>query len=134
MRAYVDSSALLKRVVDEDHSSALVASLQSSAQHGDAQVSSSLAWVEVTRALRARLPDDLAALELSDIALSGILEIPIDAEVVALARRLTPRTVRSLDAIHLASALLVDADVVVGYDQRLLAAARDLGLRPSSPA
>ena len=134
MRVYVDSSALLKRVVDEANSAALIADLQTGVQRGDARVSSSLAWVEVTRALRARLSDEVAAFELSDFALSGILEIPIDAEVVALARRLTPRVLRSLDAIHLASALLVDADVVVAYNQRLLAAARDLGFSPSSPA
>ena len=68
------------------------------------------------------------------MALSGILEIPIDADVVALARRLTPRVLGSLDAIHLASALLVGAHVVVAYDQRLLAAARDLGFSSSKPA
>ena len=71
---------------------------------------------------------------MSDVALSGILELPIDGRVVALHRRLTPRVLRSLDAIHLASAALADAEVVVAYDEWLLAAAREHGFRPSSPS
>ena len=56
--------------------------------------------------------------ELVEVALSGMLEKPVTAEVIALARRLSPPMLRSLDAIHLASALLVDADALVSYDQR----------------
>jgi uncharacterized protein len=134
VRIYVDSSALLKRVVLEADSAELVASLGSHAGEGDALVSSSLAWVEVTRALRSRISDVESALALSDVALSGILELPIDGEVVALARRLTPRVLRSLDAIHLASAAFADAEVMMAYDERLLAEAREHGFRPCSPS
>ncbi|MEO8907239.1 MAG: VapC toxin family PIN domain ribonuclease, partial [Microbacteriaceae bacterium] len=55
MRVYVDSSALVKRAIDESESNALVAHLEDRVAAGDALVSSSLAWVEVTRALRTRL-------------------------------------------------------------------------------
>ena len=76
MRVYVDSSALLKRVFAESESEALKASLRSHVAQGEALVSSSLAWLEVARALRAGTSgadiDDL-----SDRALSGILERPI---------------------------------------------------------
>jgi hypothetical protein len=57
-------------------------------------------------------------------ALSGIAERPIAADVVSLARRTGPNLLRSLDAIHLATAILVDADVVITYDDRLAEAAR----------
>jgi predicted nucleic acid-binding protein len=97
-------------------------------------VSSSLAWVEVARARHARH----IALEptnpaIADDALSGVLEHPIGAEVVGLARRLKPAVLRTLDAIHLASALLLDVDVVLAYDIRLIAACRENGLTVESP-
>lgn len=55
------------------------------------------------------------------------------AEVVALARRVSPAALRSPDAIHLASALLLDASVVLTYDQHLAAACIDGGLAVVTP-
>jgi len=68
-----------------------------------------------------------------EVALSGMLEKPITAEVIALARRLSPPMLRGLDAIHLASALLVDADALVSYDQRLNDAAGATSVRVLTP-
>ena len=136
MRIYVDSSALLKRVLAEGESEALKASLRSQVEQGAALVTSSLAWVEVSQALRALVagPSSADIDHLSDLALSGILERRISSEVVALARRLQPAVLRSLDAIHLASAVLLDVDLIVAYDQRLAEAARHHGMRVSSPS
>ena len=53
--------------------------------------------------------------------------------VVSLARRIGPITLRSLDAIHLATATLIDADLVIAYDERLLLAAEELGFATASP-
>lgn len=135
MRVYVDSSALLKRVFAETESEALTSALRVHVAEGSVLVSSALAWVEVSRALRA-YPDSRGPMEvasLADTALSGVLEKPMSGEVVALARRLAPPVLRTLDAIHLASALLIDADVLVAYDQRLLEAAATNGISTSSP-
>lgn len=135
MRAYVDSSALLKRIFAEGESTALKASLSLHAQEGVALASSALAWIEVSRAVRAYANNN-SAIDVDEpvgAALSGILEKPISPEVVALARRLRAPVMRSLDAIHLASALLLDADLLIAYDQRLLAAARHHGITVSSP-
>jgi hypothetical protein len=68
-----------------------------------------------------------------ETALAGVAQIDISEPVIALARRLFPTSIRSLDAIHLASATLLDADVIVAYDQRLLTAASELGFRTLSP-
>ncbi len=57
------------------------------------------------------------------VALSGIAERPMTAEVVSLARRIDPTVLRSLDAMHLATAVLLDADVIVTNDDRLAEAA-----------
>ncbi|MGH3613322.1 MAG: hypothetical protein ACRDRK_12170 [Pseudonocardia sp.] len=54
-------------------------------------------------------------------------------EVVSLARRVSPDALRSLDAIHLASALLVDADLVSTYDGRLALACEENGLAVAKP-
>lgn len=135
MRVYVDSSALLKRVFAEAESEALISALRAHVAEGSVMVSSALAWVEVSRALRA-YPDSRGPVGLgsvADTALSGILEAPMSGEVIALARRLAPPVLRTLDAIHLASALLIDADLLVAYDQRLLEAATSHGITVSSP-
>lgn len=136
MRVYVDSSALIKRAVTEAESDALEQTLEEYANADDALVSSSLAWVEVSRALRARLDgtETAAVNDAIEDALSGIAERPIAADVVSLARRISPNVLRSLDAIHLATAVLLDADVVITYDTRLGEAARDNGLTVSAPA
>jgi len=126
--AYVDSSALVKLVVPEAESEAVEASLRGF----DRSMSSQLAVVEVGRAaLRVHGPSGLAlaarVLELFDI-------MPIDDAVVHRARALAPPSLRSLDAIHLASALLPPvAPTVVAFDERLIEAARSHGLVTVSP-
>lgn len=135
MHVYVDSSALSKRSLEEIESDALDAALMAHVSDGDVLHASSLAWVEVSRSIRSRLEREAPArvIDLIELALSGIEESPIDESVVSLARRLGPANLRSLDAIHLATAVLLDADLVVAYDDRLVAAAEELGLATVSP-
>jgi predicted nucleic acid-binding protein len=135
MRVYVDSSALLKRSVAEAESEALEEALGRHVGDRDLLISSSLAWVEVSRALRIRFGAESADVVPAAIedALSGIAERAIGADVVALARRIGPDALRSLDAIHLATALLVDADVVITCDGRLTFAARHNALEVAAP-
>ncbi|MHA6617675.1 type II toxin-antitoxin system VapC family toxin [Pseudonocardia sp. DLS-67] len=134
MRVYVDSSALIKRVVADRESAALVEALDTHHGGGDLLLSSSLAWIEVSRALRNRHHHRLARVTADvEAALSGVAEHPMAPEVVSLARRVNPDALRSLDAIHVASALLVDADLVIAYDVRLLAACEENGLATATP-
>ena len=136
MRVYVDSSALLKRVFAESDSRPLISTLRDFQQADTALVTSSLAWVEISRAVRAyaNTESNVEVDNLVEVSLSGVLEKPITSEVIALARRLNPPVLRSLDAIHLATALLVDADVILAYDLRLIQAAAELKIRTLSPA
>ena len=135
MRVYVDSSALLKRVLVENESTDLVAALRAYVDDGAAVLASSLAWIEVSRAVRtyANRSPSIDVDHLVEVALSGVHERPMSPDVVALARRLQPPVLRTLDAIHLSSALLLDADVLVAYDARLADAARHNDLAVSSP-
>lgn len=137
MRVYLDSSALIKRSVQEAESDALEAALDRYLDDDAVVVSSSLAWVEVSRALRTRLEsgsyghDEIR--EAVDGALSGVAERLITEDVVSMARRVAPAHLRPLDAIHLATAIVLDVDEVVGYDDRLLDACRHNGLTTVAP-
>jgi predicted nucleic acid-binding protein len=133
MRVYVDSSALIKRVIVEQESTELVDFLDAHYQQADLLASSSLAWVEVSHAVLARAKASTSAGELIDGAMSGIDERPMTPEVISVARRIEPLVLRSLDAIHLATAVLIDADLVVTYDDRLADACRRNSLAVASP-
>jgi hypothetical protein len=135
VRVYCDSSALIKRVIREPESDALVAALEGHLAAGDSLVSSSLAWIETSRVIRFRLDlDDPGGWSvLAETAMSGIHEGTIDDAVVALARRIGSASLRTLNAIHLASAVLLDSDIMLSYDDRLVAVAEEMGLITSSP-
>jgi hypothetical protein len=91
--------------------------------------------VELPRAVRRR---GLAtgAIGLAVRVLEGVELLAIDEEVLSRASVLGPPVMRSLDAIHLASALTLgrELDAVVTYDRRLASAAEQVGLRVEFPA
>ena len=136
MLIYIDSSGLIKRVIREAESAPLVDAMEAALADGHEFVSSTLAWIEVSRAMRSRLdgtpPAEVAAL--MEVALSGVGEAPITAQVASVARRIGPPVLRALDAIHLATATISDVDEVWAYDTRLLEAAAGLGLVTAAPA
>jgi predicted nucleic acid-binding protein len=124
---YLDASAIVKLVTPEPETAALVEVVA-----GDPLiVSSALARTEVSRAaLRARIgPGRVAPV------LDGIAFVPIDEAILDGAGMLQPRTLRSLDTVHLASALSIrsELDAVVVYDERFARAAKRAGLPVSSP-
>jgi uncharacterized protein len=99
----------------------------------DGYVSSALLAVEAIRACsrhRSEYAQD-AREWLIDVAL-----LPLDDRVLDEAASLSPAGLRSLDALHLATALSVRGDlgVFITYDDRLGAAASDRGLNVAAPA
>lgn len=128
---YVDTSALLKRVVIEGESAAVRSLLRDRDAAGDLLTASSLAWLEVWRSLRRAGVAELEATALS--ALSGIAKFPLTEVLLVRARRVGYDTLRSLDAIHLASALAVGADSILTYDDRLAESAASVGLEVLAP-
>lgn len=127
---YLDSSALLKLVLEEPESAELEAWLTASA--GTPVVSSELARVEVIRACRRANADALPA---ARTLLAGLDLIPLTTPLVEDAADVGEPLLRGLDAIHLASALSIDADlsVFVAYDQRLADAASAADLETFRP-
>ena len=127
---YLDSSALLKLVVTEADTGTLTSWL---AERADTTwVSSELASVEVVRAAR-RLDED--AVPAARTLLERLDVVPLTGVVFRTAQDLRPAALRSLDALHLASALLLREDLTafVAYDARLAVAAQDAGLATASP-
>lgn len=133
MRVYVDSSALLKRAFQEDESDALEQVLENHVEDGDAIVTSTLAGLEVGRAL-LRVAEGLTVQDGVDDALAGVVERHITEDIVGLARRIRPPVLRSLDAIHLATAFVLDAELMITYDHRLADACRYNTLRVAAPS
>jgi uncharacterized protein len=131
---YLDSAAVVKLVRQESHSVDLVAWLDG---HRDVPlVSSALVEVEVPRALRRSAPQALVGVP---AAVGRLFRLEIDATIRATAAAFAEPTLRSLDAIHLATAQVLANEAgatltaFVTYDQRLLASARAAGLPIASP-
>lgn len=127
---YLDSSALLKLVFQERESDTLQDWLARRA--GVPTVSSELAKVEVLRSCRRIDASGLADAR----SLLGQLDlVPLAGAVVDRAGELEGPGLRSLDALHLASAVLLgaDLDAFVAYDHRLLEAAAQAGLETHQP-
>jgi predicted nucleic acid-binding protein len=127
---YLDSAALVKLVRLEQATPELVEWLN--ARPGVPLVCSVLAEVEVPRAIRRIAPDALAAVPAT---LARLYRLEIDATVRSSAAALAEPSLRTLDAIHVATAVGIGPDLqaFVSYDQRLLQTAGELGLPVVSP-
>ena len=127
---YVDSSAIVKLVVAEPETQALFDYLEGH----DELVSSALAKVEVTRALVRAGADD-AALARAEQVLSAIALLHLDDPILTSAAALPQPNLRTLDALHLATALSAgELEALVVYDRRLSEAAELSGLTVVAPS
>lgn len=126
---YLDSSAIVKLVVNEPESTALRQFLG----ERNPLVSSALARTEVSRAVLAlSSPTQKAAQQV----LGRIDLLRVTNLILNIAGTLQPDSLRTLDAIHLASALSLEDSLAdfVCYDHRLSQAAADQGWAIASPA
>ncbi len=125
---YVDASAMAKLLVDEREGDDLRAFLAPFSR----QATSIVGRVEVERTVARRAP---ARLEHVAGLLDDLVVVGLEPGIAAAAASIGPATLRTLDAIHLASAAALGADLAafVTYDRRLAEAARALGLPVASP-
>jgi predicted nucleic acid-binding protein len=128
---YLDASALVKIVVAEPESDALLAFLRSRPD----RVSSALSLTEVPRALR-RAHFVGAVRRRAQRVLARLALVDVDRRILSAAAALEPSALRTLDAIHLATVLVVREDLagLVTYDRRLAAAAERLDLEVLAPS
>jgi predicted nucleic acid-binding protein len=125
---YVDTSAVLKLVVEEKESSTAATYLSTAATQGNQLAASMLLYTELHCAAHRRgIPSQLV-----NAVLAGINLVDLARSDLMYAAAL-PGGLRSADAIHLAAAIRLQADLLVAYDAELLAAAVDAGLNVLSP-
>ena len=125
---YCDSSAVVKLVVEERFSSELTAFLKT----GSSQISSELMRTEVLRGIARYSPQ---ALPRAREAAGRFALLSVSTAILDVAGRLQPAYLRTLDAIHIATALAVQSELeaFVSYDDRQLEAASALGLPVLAP-
>jgi uncharacterized protein len=127
---YLDASALAKLVLPEPESSALARFLQS----WPSRTASVIARVELLRAaMREAQPPEVSAR--ARAVLNHVALLPLDPAVVSAASAVEPPALRTLDAIHLATALSIREGLagMVTYDRRLADGARRAGLTVWAP-
>ena len=125
---YLDASAIVKLAVHEPESAALLRFLRRKRP----LVSSALSRTEVARAL---MPLGSEAVRRGEAVLAGIELARISDRILESAGALRPAAIWSLDAVHLATAQALGADLarVVTYDERMVKAARALGFTVTAP-
>ncbi|HUB39156.1 MAG TPA: type II toxin-antitoxin system VapC family toxin [Streptosporangiaceae bacterium] len=127
---YADTSAVIKLLTEETDSRAFAAFYDA---HDDAEwVSSALLRIELTRAVLRAVP---ALLPDARELLLAFSYLAIDDEIVDGAMNEPDRGLRSLGAIHLATARILapELDGLLSYDVRLSKAATDAGLPVLAP-
>jgi uncharacterized protein len=127
---YLDTSALVKLVVPEAESTALIDWLR---HESDVAVTSDLSRTELHRAVRKSAPD--RAIQARQV-LDSLTILTVTTQMFEAAGRLEPPALRTLDAIHLAAALELGDDLagIVTYDERLAEAARLHGITVIAPS
>ena len=130
MRIYLDTSALVKLVVAERESQALVDFL--AAHDDDGLFSAALARTELIRAVA---PNGARAIADARNLLNQLDIVTLTQRLLDDAGNLLPLRLHSLDAIHLTAAQRAGDSLraVVTYDARMCAAAADLGISTASP-
>lgn len=126
---YADTSALVKLIIDENESE----SLDHYVSESDLQLASSvIAEVELLRAVN-RVERD--RLEEARQLLDEMILLPLTTDIKHRAANLGPDSLGSLDAIHLATAIEIHADLraFVSYDNRLIDSARSTGIEAIVP-
>lgn len=126
---YVDSSAWVKLVVDEPESQALVRWVDERLTAGDHLVSSHVLVTELHRAARRAGASATAV----SAALS-VLGLSLPSPATYRTAGLMPGSIRSLDALHVATAVELGADSFVTFDERQGAAAQGAGIPIGGPS
>jgi predicted nucleic acid-binding protein len=126
---YMDTSAFVKLVIPEPETDALIAALTPETR----MVASEILEIEAVRA--ARRASGKKGADAARAQLAGVRLLPLTPRIRGRACDLEPDTLRSLDAIHIATALELGArlDCIYAYDTRMATAAQTIGLHVYAP-
>ena len=124
---YIDSSAIIKLIKPEKESAALIKKLPSSL------ITSRVSRVEVARTIIRHEPD---LLDTTYDVLADIQMVPVEDAIITIAENLPQHIdLRSLDSLHMASALAIKNILkgIITYDKEMAEAAKALGFTTLSP-
>ena len=127
MSWYADSSAILKLLIVEKESAVLTNLIDFTIK------SSVLTRVEIIRVLHKIAPEKIAQ---AQVILAGIDLTPLNPAILSAAENFAPAvTLKSLDALHVASVLFLGAAVegLITYDKAMIKNAKELGIKVVSP-
>ena len=127
MSWYADSSAILKLLILEKESADLTDFIDFTIK------SSVLTRVEVIRVLYKIAPEKI---DRAQIILARIDLTPLNPAILSMAENFAPAiTLKSLDALHVATAIFLDKSVegVITYDKAIIKNAKELGIKVASP-
>lgn len=127
MSWYADSSAILKLLIVEKESAALTNFIDFTIK------SSVLTRIEIIRVLHKIAPEKIAQ---AQVILAGIDLTPLNPAILSAAENFAPAiTLKSLDALHVASVLFLGAAVegLITYDKAMIKNAKELGIKVVSP-
>lgn len=127
--AYLDASALVRLAVQEPETPAL----EAAALDCEALLTSTVGAIELQRALGRT--GRRGAREQAEAVLDAVFLVEVSPIIRSRAGRLEPISLRTLDAIHVATALSLDFPGMdfITYDDRQASAARACGLRVAQP-
>jgi uncharacterized protein len=126
-RLYVDSSALIKLYLQEKESTPVREFLGADNR---IRCTSVITEIEALRVLR---PQGRNVLGMARADFAAFYRVLLTDDVVRIATELPSPTLRALDAIHIASALQVGADLLITYDRRMGDAAQAAGMSVHAP-
>jgi predicted nucleic acid-binding protein len=130
MQLYLDTSALVKLVVQEPESSALEAYLRE--YPADARFTSALARTELVRAVTRQQSIDSIAHARRVLARMNL--VPLTNRLLDAAATMMKRELRTLDALHISAALTAPTlRAVVTYDNRMSQAVAEIGIAVATP-
>ena len=127
MSWYLDSSAILKLILDESERTALLKILK------NRSITSRISRVEVIRTVTRLAPEHLI---LAHSELEKIDFFPVSTGVLNLAENFASHmTLRTLDAVQVATVIFLDRTVkgLVTYDRQMIKSAQELGIKVESP-
>jgi len=126
-RWYLDTSAALKLLVEEDESDALASAIDGTAADLVG------CWLLETELRRAAMREPSLTQEAVSSLLDGIDLHEVPSSLFREASLLPGANLRSLDALHLATAVRIGVDHLVTYDSRMSDSARAIGLSVLAP-
>ena len=127
MSWYADSSAILKLLIAERESVDLADFIDFTIK------SSALTRVEIIRVLHKIAPEKIAQ---AQVILAGIDLTALNPAILSAAENFAPAiTLKSLDALHVASILFLGTSVegLISYDKQMIKNAKELGIKVVSP-